>query len=148
MYDVGSKQITILAMRHLCWERISRCSNRAHEQSSAWHPLLRITEAKGCPAQGKGTKLSSIPNGMSLPACILSLSSARVLMHRSAFLFACQMLCCLAVAFHFSKVKGSMELVESIHSLLFKSKGKVWTIKYLFIDNLGQRHSRTNSHSV
>ncbi|CAL5223040.1 g5495 [Coccomyxa viridis] len=45
--------------------------------------------------EGKGTKLSDIPN----------------------------------VAFHFTKVKGGTELVESIHSLLFKSKGKLSTRK-------------------
>ncbi|CAK0784638.1 hypothetical protein CVIRNUC_007842 [Coccomyxa viridis] len=33
------------------------------------------------------------------------------------------------VAFHFSKVKGSLELMESIHHLLFKSKGKLSTRK-------------------
>lgn len=51
---------------------------------------------------------------------------------------------CPAVAFHFSKAAGSVELMESIHHLLFKSKGKVdfpYTrskscIKSLF--NLGQ----------
>ena len=61
------------------------------------------------------------------------------------------MFCSLAVAFHFSKVKGSVELLVSIHSLLFKSKGKVRCMHHPLAipgDNLGQRLGRRISHSV
>ena len=62
---------------------------------------------------------------------------------------ACQTFYCDAVAFHFSKVKGSMELVESIHSLLYKSKGKVslleCPLRWLY-GIVTQRHSIRSSH--
>ena len=61
----------------------------------------------------------------------LSLSSVLVSFNcRIAFYYSCQTFHCYAVAFHFSKVKGSLELVESIHSLLFKSKGKVSLLEH------------------
>ena len=56
---------------------------------------------------------------------MFSPSSSLVSLNCRCFLSSCQTFYCDAVAFHFTKVKGGTELVESIHSLLFKSKGKV-----------------------
>ena len=70
-------------------------------------------------------------------------------MDRTPFVPASQTFYCHAVAFHFSKVKGSMELVESIHSLLFKSKGKVSPLQHPIAipsSNLGQRQSLRSPH--
>lgn len=47
-----------------------RC-DRADQQSSVYHPVLRITEAKGCVTQGKGTKLTDIPNGAPFSAILV-----------------------------------------------------------------------------